>query len=276
MAIIFAGLKEAQKIKDILKRQLSQQKKPLKMKVVIVGIDPINKNYLDQLQKVGSDLGIELQAVNLDSQTNFPVMKAFLEGQNSKNDFDGLLVQVSSKALLFDRREEIVDLVAPEKDVDYLGSRFFKDRRHVPSVCQAVILAIGQAGQALSFVPGWVKVLVVGVQGFWGRRIKRTLKSQGFDYLGGIDKETANLAPLFREVDVVISCVGQPKLIKEEMIKKGAAVIDVGFSQHGDLVVGDVDFASVKKKAGFITPVPGGIGPLSTVLVFKNLLDRLS
>jgi methylenetetrahydrofolate dehydrogenase (NADP+)/methenyltetrahydrofolate cyclohydrolase len=97
----------------------------------------------------------------------------------------------------------------------------------------------------------------------------------GFEKVSGVDKETTDLKFETKKADILISCVGKPGLIKNHLVKKGATVIDVGYSVNVDgELVGDVAFDQVRKVAGFITPVPGGIGPLSTVLVFDNLVEK--
>jgi methylenetetrahydrofolate dehydrogenase (NADP+)/methenyltetrahydrofolate cyclohydrolase len=279
MVFIFDGKKEAEKIKGDLKKRLALVKKRIVLEVISIGSDPVNENYLKSLRKIGVELGVGLKIKRFagqnrpDSESGFSQIAAFIKKENQNPAVDGLLVQVSPKSLVYHQREKLVNLVEPGKDIDYLGKKFFKDKKRLSSVCRAILMAIGQAGRVLSLKPEWVNVLVIGNRGFWGRRIQQTLVNQGFEKVTGVDKEVVDLMPKTRPADILISCTGQPDLIKGEMIKKGSVLIDLGLSPNPGRpgkFRGDIETDSVKKLAGFLTPVPGGIGPLAVVLVFKN------
>ena len=107
--------------------------------------------------------------------------------------------------------------------------------------------------------------MVVGNRGFVGESLFAYLQGQKLNVVG-VDKEVADLGSIIRQADILISCTGRPGLIKKEMVKKGAAVIDVGYPRA------DVDFAEVAKIASFITPVPGGVGPLTVISLLENVL----
>lgn len=283
MVYIFDGKKEAGEIKASLKKKIFKLKKKPVLELVLVGDDSVNESYLTQLQKIALELEVRLSIHRFGNCVRWEKMAEYFTRKNNNEEIKGILVQISPSCSLFSKREEVINLLKPEKDSDFLGEIFFKDKNRLPSVCQAVLIAINKASEVLSFHSQWVNTLVIGNQGFWGRRIQQTLINQGFENVAGIDKETIDLKLACTEADIIISCTGQPGLIKRPMVKKGAVVIDVGVSipEHrynsgprADRVIGDVDFRSVSRVAGFITPVPGGIGPLSTILAFKNLVGR--
>lgn len=270
MAIVFDGQKEAKRVQKDLKGQLSGRK--LNLLAVTVGSDPINEDYLKQLERTAAELGVDFAVQKFDQEASFLEVASFLEKENQSEEKRGILIQVSPGAKLFSQREEVAGLIGAQKDVDCLG----QSRACLTSVSQAVLAAIRKAGEALAVAPKKMKVLIVGNQGFWGRRLERDLRSQDFENVSGIDREVTDLPLLTLEADIIVSCVGQANLIKEKMVKNGVILVDVGFSLVDGKLVGDIDFESVKKKAAFVTPVPGGIGPLSTILVFKNLVEKNS
>lgn len=145
--------------------------------------------------------------------------------------------------------DQLVELIAPAKDVDGLRP----DSRFVPATVKAVELILRRL-QASG------KTVVVGSKGLVGRKLAERLRAIG------VDIESDSLAGITREADVLISATGQPKLIKADMVKPGAVVIDVGWPK------GDADFDAVKAVAGAITPVPGGVGPVTVVCLLENLL----
>jgi len=298
MVFVFNGRKRALRIKEDLEERLPKNGKKPVLEIVLIGSDPINEGYLRELQKWATELGpaakhprggrlerskshdssgVELFVKRFSNQADLEKAASFIKKENENKKIDGLLILVSPNSTLFKKREEIINLVSLKKDIDFLRARLNTcevappeagtPRRWIgiPSVCQAVLIAIQEASEALSFNSQKVKVLIIGNQGFWGRRIQKTLTDQKFKNIFGVDQETNDLALVTREADILISCVGKPRVIRKEMVKKGAAVIDIG---------GDVDFSKVKRVAGFITPVPGGIGPLATILVFENFFNK--
>jgi methylenetetrahydrofolate dehydrogenase (NADP+)/methenyltetrahydrofolate cyclohydrolase len=273
-AVVFDGRRRAGELFSSLQEKFASLTRKPVLELISIGFNPIAGSYLNQTRKAALDLGVGFKSKDFGSQVSFSELTLFLERENRDKKLDFLLIQVASNAVLFRKREAVFDLVAPDKDVDFLGKTFFKNKRRLPSVCRAVLTAVAEAGEHLSFYPQEAKTLVVGNQGFWGRRIQQALVNQGFSEVMGIDKETVDLASTCQEAEVLISCVGWPSLIGREMVKKGAALIDVGFSYSGGRLVGDIDFGGMVSKAGFITPVPGGIGPLATLFLFDNLIQR--
>jgi len=152
--------------------------------------------------------------------------------------------------------ERIVGVIDLKKDVDGLR----QDSRFIMATVKAVagVLELARVRKA--------KVVVVGSRGLIGRRLVKYLSDKGFE-VKGVDVGEADLGRITRETEVVISATGQTGLIKAGMIKSGTVVIDVGWPK------GDVEFDTVKEKAGVITPVPGGIGPLTVVSLLENLLE---
>lgn len=161
---------------------------------------------------------------------------------------DGIIVQLPHPDA-----KELISQIPPEKDVDGLrdGSPF------KPAVVRAVLAILTEA-KRIGFNP--IRLAVVGGKGFVGSRLVKELNCSGFDI--GVDLHQ------LKDFDAVISCTGQPGLVKPEMVKAGVVVIDVGYPQ------GDFD-PKVAEKASFFTPVPGGIGPVTVAMLFANLLEAV-
>ncbi|MCJ7827910.1 hypothetical protein MUP65_02065 [Patescibacteria group bacterium] len=119
------------------------------------------------------------------------------------------------------------------------------------------------------------KVVVVGGEGFWGKRIGWAFKSMGFKQVESLGREKKNLAQRCRAAEIIVSVVGKAGLITDKLVKSGAVLIDVGYQFVAGQPKGDIDFESVNGRASFVTPVPGGIGPLSVAYLFTNFLQSL-
>lgn len=188
-------------------------------------------------------------------------------GKDAK--ISGVIVQLPLPKRL--NTQHVLDLIPTKKDVDVLSSASFSDFALgilpiLPPTVGAIALLLKEAKKKLE----GSKVVVVGAGRLVGLPIALWLTQQGAT-ISLIQKGTKNTSQIILEADIVISGVGKPGLITGKMIKKGAVVIDAGTSVEGGSIKGDVDFESVLKKASFLTPVPGGVGPLTVVCLFKNL-----
>ncbi len=165
----------------------------------------------------------------------------------------------------------VLDKIRPDKDVDCLTSenlRLLAEGR--PRFVSPTVKAVGEILKEAGGITQ-KKVVVVGSDGSVGKGILSYLKDAE-----GIDQGTEDLASVTKNADVLISATGVGHLIKREMVKPGAVVIDVGIEKKRDLrVVGDVDFEKVKEVASFITPVPGGVGPVTVVCLMENLIGSV-
>jgi methylenetetrahydrofolate dehydrogenase (NADP+)/methenyltetrahydrofolate cyclohydrolase len=200
--------------------------------------------YTNVKKKKAGDLGIELTAYDLKSTTD---QEGLISNLNKDERVDGIMLQLP---LTGSRSQDIKLslLIDPGKDADGLNIR----SGVMPATVRAVM-------EILKSIDGNQKVVVVGNRGTVGSRIVRELSCTG------MDKDDFN-ADIIREADVVISCTGQERLIRPQMVKDGAVCIDVGYP-HGDF---DPDVAA---KASFFTPVPGGVGPVTVAMLFANLLE---
>lgn len=256
MAIIFDG-----------KAFASQKEKDLKMKVsslrlqgiiphlssILIGSDPASRIYVNLKKKAAERIGAELDIYYLNENTKISEILQLINSLNNDEDIQGIMVQLPLPDSLKPAKYEIINSIFLDKDVDGLRT----DSKFLHPTSKAVIEILNEAKRRLrlELKNESCKAAVVGETGMVGVPLVKELKKLGYELINERNK-----------ADVLISCTGKPKLIEESMVKEGAIVIDVGSPK------GDVDFNSVSKKAGFITPVPGGVGPVTISCLLENLI----
>jgi methylenetetrahydrofolate dehydrogenase (NADP+) / methenyltetrahydrofolate cyclohydrolase len=241
--------------------------------IVISGDDQASELFVKKKREMGERLGVEVKVFQA-KKWSVEKLVDFLKNLDGK--VDGVFYQLPMGEKFLKRQEEILDSIPVEKDVDCLGkkaiSRFEKrDLRVVPAVVRAVGWILGDINIA-NFKNQ--RVGVVGDRGYMGRMMIKGLKNWGIKSIWGFNRDNFDqLVERKDELDLVISCAGTPGLIKGKMIRKGAVLIDVGTSLVKERVVGDVDVKSVEGRAKLVTSVPGGVGPLTVLALFQNLVN---
>lgn len=258
--IIFNGKKwaelEAGELKNrVLMLKENYQVTP-KLVTILVGDDPASKLYAKLKKNKAEEIGVKFVTVYFEDTDKTSLIK-LIEKYNIDASVHGIMVQLPLPKSLRIYKEEIIDSIDPKKDVD--GLREYSPYVHPTS--KAVISIIEQS----TGVNMDDTIVVVGSHGMVGKPLVRELTKIGYKVLEA-NKNTKDLAKITKQGDIVVSAVGKPNLITGEMIKNGAAIVDVGSPK------GDFEFESVLKKASFITPVPGGVGPLTIAKLFENLV----
>lgn len=233
-----------------------------KLVSILIGDNPGSKFYLSLKKKAAERIGAELQVINLSSSTSSEKIIQTIQKYNKDKKIHGIMVQLPfPKNFTWDERQEVINSISPHKDVD--GMR--EDSPFVAPVVKAVLQSIEEARLRVASARQAKKVVVVGSKGFVGKKIMKELRTMNYE-LYGYDIDTKNLGKELLKADIIVSAAGVPDLIKGNMVKDGAVVIDVGSPK------GDVAFDEISKKAAFITPVPGGIGPVTIACLLENLL----
>jgi len=265
---ILDGRQVAQKVLQRLARQLYGQR--LTLAILSVGRNPVSQKYLEQKQKACQSIGLGFKPYNFPVGTAQAVLKAAIERVADDQGVTGIVVQLPlPKGLPTD---EILNSIPPAKDVDCLTMT------NVGRFCQGQALILPPVVGAVKKLfeeykiklPG-KRVVVVGAGRLVGLPVSLWLVQQGAT-VTVCNKLTKSLPDFTRSADIVISGVGRPNLITGSMIKKGAVIVDCGASTDQGKVVGDIETSSVVKKAGFLAPVPGGVGPLTVACLLENLL----
>lgn len=240
--------------------------------VVLVGEDPASQVYVRNKERAAAKVGIEGQVHRLPANTSEADLLALIFELNGDDRIDGILVQLPLPDHLPDAT--IVDAIDPAKDVDGLhpfnAGRLVVGRKSLrpctPSGCMRML-------EHLGCDPKGKRALVLGRSTLVGKPLALMLLERHATVTIAHSR-TENLADHARAADILVAAVGRPNLVKGDWIKKGAVVIDVGINRLEDgTLTGDVDFEAAKDRAGYITPVPGGVGPMTIAMLLSNTVD---
>lgn len=235
---------------------------------ILVGDDPASNVYVNNKHKACAEVGIDSADERLPADTSVEYLADLIQELNDRDDVDGILLQLPLPAGLDD--DALSELIAPAKDVDGLttlnAGRVVQGRDAlVPCTPSGVMILLEHAGVKLS----GAEAVVVGRSNLVGRPVASLLLAKNAT-VTTCHSRTRDLGEVTRRADVLIACVGSPRLIDGSMVKPGAIVIDVGTTRTEDGLSGDVDFDSVQGVAGAITPVPGGVGPMTIACLLEN------
>ncbi|MBT3765705.1 MAG: bifunctional methylenetetrahydrofolate dehydrogenase/methenyltetrahydrofolate cyclohydrolase FolD [Rhodospirillaceae bacterium] len=248
-----------------------------KLAVVLVGEDPASAIYVRNKDKALSDAGMESQQYTLLAETTEEELLALIAQLNANPGIHGILVQLPLPDPI--SVDTVINAIDPEKDVD--GFNVINVGRRVAGIEPAVtpctpLGCLLMLKDVLGDLSG-KRALVVGRSGIVGKPMAALLTNENCTVTVAHSR-TQDLAEECRRADIIIAAIGRPKMIKGDWIKPGAAVIDVGINRietddGKTRLVGDVDFAEAVKVAGAITPVPGGVGPVTIACLLRNTLD---
>jgi methylenetetrahydrofolate dehydrogenase (NADP+) / methenyltetrahydrofolate cyclohydrolase len=277
MVQILSGESLARRVLLNLKKK---RRKNLSLAVVQVGDNLVSLKYIAEKEKVAKDLGIGFRLMLYPATISQTAVARDMKKLGKDKKVSGIIVQLPLPKHLDMQR--ILDLIPPGKDVDVLSSSSFMEFVFgtfpvLPPTVAAISLLLKKAlrldsGPSAKKKLEGTQVAVVGAGRLVGLPVSLWLAQQGA-VVSLVQKGTRNATQLIKKADIVISGVGKAKLITGSMIKKGAVVIDAGTSVESGKTAGDVDFKSVAKKAGYLSPVPGGVGPLTVVCLLANLIE---
>lgn len=272
MARIFDGKKTAETIYQNLSAKIKELKSRFgqspQLAAVLVGDDVASKIYIRQKQKVCERLGIISKTYKLAEKTKEEELMTLLNELNNNRFLHAILVQFPLPKHLNESR--IMRAISPKKDADAfnplnLGELLLGNEKLAPCTAKAVLKILEESGREFT----GSDIVIINHSNVLGKPLSLMLLNR-HSTVDICHSRTRNLKEHTEKADVVISAVGIANLIKGEMIKKGAVIIDVGISRLGGKILGDVDFAEVKDKACFLTPVPGGVGPMTVAMLMEN------
>ena len=240
--------------------------------VIIVGENPASQVYVRNKVKAAAYTGMESRLLELPASVSEDELLARIASLNEDPAVDGILVQLPLPGHIDE--EKVIDAIAAEKDVDgfhpsnVAGLWLGKDCV-VPCTPAGVMRLIDSTGVELS----GKTAVVVGRSNIVGKPVAKLLLDRNATVVIAHSR-TADLGAVCRQADILVAAVGRPGLITGDMVKPGAIIIDVGINRLPDgHLCGDVDFASCSEVAGWITPVPGGVGPMTIAMLMKNTLS---
>jgi methylenetetrahydrofolate dehydrogenase (NADP+)/methenyltetrahydrofolate cyclohydrolase len=264
-----AGIR-AELAQRILARAEQGKRRP-GLVTILVGDDPASKVYVARKQRESHEIGMHSESVELPASAPMSRLLDVIREYNERNDIDGILVQMPLPGHL--DAEAAISAVDPQKDVDGLHplnqGALFTGRPGVrpctPISCMYLLDWTGTD-------PHGLHAVVVGRSVLVGRPVAMLLLERDATVVL-CHSRTSDLAVQIRSADIVIAACGSPELVRGDWIKPGAVVIDVGINRVGGKLIGDVEFAAAERRASFITPVPGGVGPMTVAMLLRNTFD---
>jgi methylenetetrahydrofolate dehydrogenase (NADP+)/methenyltetrahydrofolate cyclohydrolase len=240
--------------------------------VVLVGEDPASKVYVSMKEKACADVGIFSDEYKLHAETTEADLLSLIDRLNNDPQIHGILVQLPLPGHI--NTEKVLEAISPAKDVDgfhpyNVGRLVVGKPTFQPCTPYGVMVMLKEFGVDLT----GKEVVVVGRSNIVGKPVALMCLQQNAT-VTLCHSRTRDLAAKVRAADVLIAAVGQPEMIKGEWVKEGAIVIDVGVNRVGEKkLVGDVEFAAAAERASAITPVPGGVGPMTITMLLYNTVE---
>ena len=270
-----------QEIAEEVKQLKEQDKKVPHLAAVLVGDDGASLTYVGSKVKACGQVGFESTLVKLPANISEEALLQEIEKLNANPEIDGYIVQLPLPKHI--NEQEILLAIDPTKDVDgFHPANFGRMALDMEAFIPATPFGIMELLKRYEVPTQGKHVVVVGRSHIVGRPISILLSQKGAQGNATVTlthSHTPNLADLTRQADIVVMALGIPEFLKGNMVKEGVTVIDVGITRlkddsthKGYRIVGDVAFDEVKEKASYITPVPGGVGPMTIAMLLKNTL----
>ena len=273
------GKETAEYYKKEMKREVSELIKKYNrlphLAVILVGDNPASQIYVKNKKKVGEEIGINVSIYEFSSNVSKNVLASEIDKLNENNDIDGILVQLPLPAHIIEN--EIVERISPIKDVDgFSAENLGLLMRFTPRFVPCTPLGIKLLLSKYNITTYNQHIVIVGRSNIVGKPTGMLFLQKGkmgdasITYLHSKSNNIKNVSSI---ADILIVAIGKPKYITKDYVKEGAVVIDVGINKiESGKLVGDVDFDDVKDKVSYITPVPGGVGPMTIIGLMQNTI----
>ncbi|NND51253.1 MAG: bifunctional 5,10-methylene-tetrahydrofolate dehydrogenase/5,10-methylene-tetrahydrofolate cyclohydrolase [Flavobacteriaceae bacterium] len=282
---ILDGKKISNDIKDeiaeeVKKMKLNGEKAP-HLAAVIVGNDGASLTYVGSKVRACERVGFESTLVQLPNTCSEVELMDTIDELNANDDIDGFIIQLPLPPQI--NTEKVLLAVDPKKDVDgFHPMNFGKMALDMSTFIPATPFGILELFDRYGVETKGKHTVVIGRSHIVGRPMSILMGRKGFPGNSTVTlthSHTKNISEITRQADIIITALGVPKFLKADMVKEGVVVIDVGITRvpdstktKGYYITGDVDFETVSKKASYITPVPGGVGPMTIAMLLKNTL----
>ena len=274
MAIIIDGKELAKKIRQDLKVEvdkLREKKVYPKLAVIMVGEDKASQVYVRNKSKACNEIGIDFEEFLLPSNITMEKLLELIEELNNRKDISGILLQSPIPKPLNIR--EAFNKIDYRKDVDgfnpiNVGKLAIGEKSFISCTPYGVVKML----EEYNINPEGENVVIIGRSNIVGKPLSQCLLNKNAT-ITICHSKTRDIKAITKNADILIAAVGRPHFVTEDMVKDGAVVIDVGINRNEEgKLIGDVDFENVEKKASYITPVPGGVGPMTIAMLMKNCL----
>lgn len=256
---IISGKEIADKILNKLKSEIETSEKKPKLAVLLVGNDRASEVYVELKKNAAEKVGIGFELIRFSEANSEAEIISKIQELNLKEEVSGMIVQLPLPEKF--TTQKIINTIDPKKDVD----GFHPENKILPAVFpEAMLELLKSTGDYVG-----KKAVVVTNSETFGKKMDEVLQKENIESEYVLVENLS--AEKLNQADILISAVGKAGIIKSEMVKDGVIVIDGGISKVGDKVFGDVDFDGVKEKTSFITPVPGGVGPMTIACLLRNV-----
>ena len=274
-AQIISGTQLASQIKSNVAQQISQYvaqgKRAPGLAVILVGADPASQVYVGSKRKSCAEIGIVSKSYDLPEITTEQALLELIEELNQDAEVNGILVQLPLPKHIDSTK--VIEQISPEKDVDgfhpYNVGRLCQ---RIPTLRACTPYGVMKLLETTGISFYGKHAVIVGASNIVGRPMALELLLAGCT-VTVTHRFTEDLASHIRQADILVVAVGKPKFIKGEWIKEGAVVVDVGINRIEGKLVGDVEFDIAAQRAAYITPVPGGVGPMTVAMLMQNTLS---
>ncbi len=284
-AKIISGTEVAKAIREELKGEVTELKEKHNivpgLVTILVGEDPASQSYVTAKNKTAHALGIHSEQVTLPADTDEKDLLALVDKYNRDPKINGILVQLPLPKHI--NETKVLYAIDPEKDVDgfhpvNVGKMVLGEQCYLPCTPHGILELLKRSGVQTK----GAEVVVIGRSNIVGKPIANLMlqkREAGDATVTLCHTRTKDMAAHCKRADIIIAAVGVPKMVTADMVKDGVVVIDVGVNRIGKtadgkaILAGDVDFDAVKEKASYITPVPGGVGPMTITMLMKNTVQ---
>jgi methylenetetrahydrofolate dehydrogenase (NADP+) / methenyltetrahydrofolate cyclohydrolase len=267
--ILLDGKKLAQKILGEKEKEIAGLSAKLRLGIVVVGEDPVVRKFIEQKKKAGMEIGVDVRVYPFEESITTNELRKQLAEITHEEKNTGIIVQLPLPEHI--NTQYILNAITPEKDVDVLSARAIGNFAvGKSSIMPPVVGAIKAFFEEYRIDYKNKYIVIVGAGGLVGKPVALWLLTEGVSF-SIVRSRTENPQQFFKNADIIITGIGKPGYITGDNIKEGVVVIDAGISEAEGKLVGDADFDSVSSKASYITPVPGGVGPVTIAVLFQNL-----
>lgn len=259
------------KLKEDIQKAIDTYKRPPKLAIILVGNNPASLSYVKGKNKACKLVGIENEMYHLDETVSEKELKTLIEQLNHDKNVDGILLQLPIPKHLDE--DMFIDLISREKDADGFhvvnqGYLYQKKKTIYPATPKGIMTLL----DTYAIDPKGMHAVIIGRSNIVGFPVARLLMDRGAT-ITVCHSKTKDLRYHTRQADLIVAAVGKPKIVKKDMVKKDAIIIDVGVNRVEGKLVGDVDFEGLKDLVSFMTPVPGGVGPMTIHSLLENTFE---
>lgn len=267
------ALKTKEEIKEFVEDNYNKTGKKPQIASILVGEDGGSIYYLNSQEKVATSLGLLFKKIILKESTTQEELLGLIDELNNDNDVHGIMLQVPLPKHIDEKT--VVNRISPKKDIDCLssisvGKLYLGEDGFIPCTPHSVITLL----KSLDIDLTGKNAVVLGRSNIVGKPVSQLLLRENCT-VTICHSRTKDLKEVCSKADILVVAIGKPRFLDDSYVKEGAIVIDVGTSSFEGKITGDVDFDKVIEKASYVTPVPGGVGSLTTTLLIKNACEAM-